>query len=369
MTNKLKFIAAVIGLILSTMSCTKDVNIKQPEVAKDVSSKLGLKDIKVEDNYFTFVDINHFLNSMRELNAKKPEAQMEWYAQQKVETMQSIYNKMLKSYELLADETDINKVNSFRNKYSDIAIFEKDGTVSIDAPIQYAQIVNRDGLVKIDKTLIACNLQKSIQILDGDKSKIQEGLRMLPKESNRNIIILDEIGNKLLVRGTCAGAPLTPITISDISTSIREFPNSGSTNLKYRADTKLIINNWQYGSNRFAALFATTKSYKRGLFGAWYSTSVTKRCSGTIVFSTDATCAQFDILTGQCIVSVSPATIPGYSETVTGQSETSFPIIGPYSYYTNYAGALQFGATFAQSCSDLTVHNFFQNNTITQQVQ
>ena len=145
---------------------------------------------------------------MKELNAMKPEAQMEWYAQQKIEPMQFLYNKMLKSYELLADEPDMDKVNSFRNQYSDIAIFEKDGTVNIDAPVQYAQIVNREGIVKIDKTLIACNLQKSIQILDGDKSKIQKGLRMLPKETNNNIIVTDEISNKLLVRGTCAGAAL-----------------------------------------------------------------------------------------------------------------------------------------------------------------
>ncbi len=346
---------------------TETINIEKSQPQKEPN--LTLKDVKTENGYFVFIDILHFLNSMRELNTKSYQSLMDWYASQKnVEILQFEYNKMLKSYELMADETDPQKVKSFITKYSDIATFEEDGTVSINAPVEYAQIVNKKGLVKIGTTLIACNQKRSVQILDGDVSRVNEYLEMPQIESNANVIITDKIGTKLQVRGTCAGEAFTSITISDLSNQVTEFPGT-TGNLKYRADTKLIIENWAFGSNRFAQLFATTKSYKRGFLGRWYSTSVNKTCSGTIVFDTDATCAERDIATGECLVPVTPTVISGYSDSISERSEFTFPIIGPYSFYIHYAGALKYGATFAQSCSDLTLTNFFQNNSITQTIQ
>lgn len=200
-----KVLFILVSLTTFTVGCKKDIAITENVAVQE--SVQGLKAVKIENDYFVFQNLAHFINSMKELNHETYDNQMSWYASQPIETMQKSYRDMLKSYELLADESDMNKIVDFKKKNSDIAIFVETGEVSINAPIQYAQIVNRKGLLKIGNTLIQVNKDKTIYILDGDESKIEQGLRMLPSQSTANIIVADETSKTNLLRGACVGQP------------------------------------------------------------------------------------------------------------------------------------------------------------------
>lgn len=210
-------------------------------------------------------------------------------------------------------------------------------------------------------------MNKTIYILDGDESKIEQGLRMLPSQSTANIIVADETSKNNLLRGTCVGQPSQNITISDFS----EFLRDGSGNLKYKATSRLSITNWTYPlndgslqSNHFVSLDASSKSYKRGLFGAWYSTSVSKTCSGSIFIKARPFCQFGSPCTPNVVVNNEP-----YSDTYQA-SDVNFPIAGPYSYHRRYIPSL--GTTageFGESCSDISITNSFPLGTTFQQMQ
>jgi hypothetical protein len=354
MTRKLKLVPALFFILFAMNSCTKEVSFTN--TSADLNSSKGLKDIKVEDDLFAFEDINHFVTSMQELTAMKPDKLNEWYKSQKVVSLQSEYNDMLKAYELLTDEKDKSRVDDFRKKYSDIAIFDEDGTVSINTSLKFAPIVNKKGLFKIDKSLIVSNAEKSVQILDGDRLKIQEALRSSEKQDT-NFNVQVEKSQPLATRGTCQGQQNATIDIYNNSIGLRETPNGS---FKWLAESKLSISNWSYiqpdGSLfHFVALIANTKSYKRGFFGGWYSTSQTKHCHGR------AKVANAGIFQAQaCILNKKKCVDADFSQIDLSASEVTYYIVGPYSYYTHYLGNLgTFAGTFGESCSDLTMINYF----------
>lgn len=302
--------------------------------------------MKNENGYFVFQDLNHFISSMKELNGLTHIDQINWYEKTpNVETLRFGYLKMLKEYEQLSEETDKNKILAFQSKYSSIdsiAHFKSTGEVEMNVPIQYAQIVNKNGLVKIGSMLIHSAKDKTAYIFDGDINKLESAMRMNGGDRTNNIaVVKEQVVDGSGLRGTCIGGPGQDITISQRTDAI------GSPQA-FKTESRLAIQTWSFpkndgslASNSFVVYYANAKSYKRGVFGIWFASSLTKECKGSVIVkASGCTPGQF------CFV-----TNPNYSDVVSGMSDVLYPIAGAYSYYMTFVPAVD-APNFYQACSD-----------------
>jgi hypothetical protein len=342
--KKLLFMLLTIVSMASFLlvGCQKDLVVQTPQITTTADLKLSLKDVKTENGYLVFQDVDHFISSMQAFNALTSIEQMKWYEAQEVKTLRFEYLKMLKEYELLSEETDVNKISAFQSKNSHIASFKPTGEVDMNIPIQYAQMVNQKGLLKIGKMLIHSSRDKTVYIMDGDINKLETALRMNGGEKTTDIVAVKEkTENGSFLRGTCIGQAQTEVTISSMANSV------GSPQA-FKTESSLVIKNWGIPvgiTNDFdnrCTYFAVAKSYKRGAFGIWFTSSLTKECKGSVIVN-PTICPPFPQACG--------VTNPNYSDVVSGQSEVLFPIAGAFSYYTTFTGSV-LSPSFWQSCSD-----------------
>lgn len=256
----------------------------------------------------------------------------------------------------------MSKIEAFKKANSDIAIFQTTGESRMKASIQYAQMVNKKGFLKIGERLIVNSNEKTIYILDGDVNKLETAQRMQSGESADKIVVMSEQAKDgSFLRSGCVGQAGPELTITQRAESV------GSPQ-KFKTESRLAIYNWSYPkndgsleSNVFVIYYAVAKSYKRGIFGAWFSSSLQKQCAGSVYIKSIGCPVTFP--QSSCSVNNN-----SYSDSW-GSSEVTFPIAGAYSYYTTYVPPVD-APDIYQSCSiNMKITTFTSIGNIVQDMQ
>lgn len=172
-------------------SCNKDEMSSFPEEemaaeATPLTSSLP-HIIQIEDDYLVFADQEHFNNTLKELKNKSQEELNEWEEALGFKSVRYYRQQAIKE----TSETEtLAEYESVRQKYSNKARFNEDGTIQMlinIAPL--SNILNINGLVKIGDLLHQYTENKVVAIKGSDKAKLKAAQSKIETDKDNDIYV------------------------------------------------------------------------------------------------------------------------------------------------------------------------------------
>lgn len=188
-----KFIALAIAVVALTIfnGCQKE-----ELVLTDEQPQAEVKpDVYVESGYLVLKDLNVVDSVMKSLKNMNQEQVLAWEKQLGFESARTHYDKILIGSEKI---NTVEEIISFREKYKDVFKWNETDTTdfSFDYPFYHTNLLplmNKDGLLKIGKSLFKYNKENRITIFDGDISKLKEAMKL--DRNTDNVFILGKKGD------------------------------------------------------------------------------------------------------------------------------------------------------------------------------
>lgn len=274
-----KLVFLCVSFLFLLQSCSKTEVVETLDTTEITTNGLSLRDAVLEQDYLKFNSVEHYRNALEEITQMDKKSVIAWAKAKNFSSMQIRYDEMLQDYELLAETAEsFADVVTFRRHYNEIAMFENTGEVDMNVPVGIdATLLNTKGMVKIANDILIYSSDKLVTIVGGDANKITEAMQATVSNLDMSIIVKPIITVATNDRTPCGGAAVSNIKVHEQTNYLYENGNQ-----KYKLITELWVHNTDVGTNSTAAIGFKLRTFKRGLFGAWYSQATDISISATV---------------------------------------------------------------------------------------
>lgn len=283
--KKLLFLASMMALLTVFNGCQKEEPVVSQLTDGSATPLLAAKpDVYVENGYLVFKDLNAVNSAVKSLNEMSSEQVDVFEKQHGFESARTYFSKIFKESEQI---TTVEGIVSFKEKYKNILKWSEidPEDYSFDYPFYFTNfvpVINKDGLIKIGKSLFKYNKENRITLIDGDFTKLEAAMKL--DRNTKNVLILGK-------RGELKATSLTGLTGFEGQYGAN---NSGDNNewCKWgdnrRMKTGLQFENFTYLDNNYITysggynIYLWQRGQKRVL-GIWWNYSVKYR-NGSVVY-------------------------------------------------------------------------------------
>ncbi|MEM7654627.1 MAG: hypothetical protein AAF399_00750 [Bacteroidota bacterium] len=254
--------------------------LENPQVSP--VSELEVKQDKIpaspalEDGMLIVKDENHLVDLMRHTESMGLE-ELEAYVQALGhESMGLEFQKFLDFSERSSEKGYGMSIEELRNEYGDIVQIEDDGMFDLNCySTALANLLNREGVIKVAEDVYKVSLNKVVQIKGGDVDKLAYFPRLQESVPEEGIFVYVFDYPNEASRDLCRslnycssgtfGAPCTQTGVASRDWCFPVPPSSGPCEYRLRVN----VNNIQ--NSAAEQLNARIRTYERGAFGIWYS--------------------------------------------------------------------------------------------------
>ena len=250
-------------------SCQKDVLTDDPVNTKSLS--LERPDVYAENGYLAFKDLDVLDSVLNKVNGFNQEEYENWENLYKFKSARTYYTKIFDESENLSSKK---AWDAFKDKYKEVLKWEDDASAgyAFDYPFFHTNLVpvlNKDGLVKIGKSLFKYNKENKVVIFDGDYTKLDKALNQ--NFDTDNIMVF---GKRNTMLKSSATEYLTNFVEDYPDDSVRDdeyIQWSSRRRMKNHLYCERFVykgtNNYWYGGYR---IYLYQRAKKKGTFG-WKS--------------------------------------------------------------------------------------------------
>ena len=248
-----RFILFLPALLLLFITSCEQSEIIQYD--KTLDQPTGIKNVRVVNGELHFTNPDTYFDDVKRIFDMNEKELDEWESLIGFRSLRSIIND---AHDAAGELTTADQIPAWKEKYRDVVSIEDSTVTAIIQDGYYQTIANRMGEYMIGDTYVKVLADRTLMILDGDRSRLGEALEMDQSDFDKGILVIDNGSTYEIELRTSCGSNQTQSGVSQngnrkahLKMNIREESSGGLS--------KTIVVIDQYGE-------------KKGLFWRKYNT-------------------------------------------------------------------------------------------------